>query len=59
MVRHYDTWDCIENQSYFSFEAFSDVLSQIFSLQRTPDLPGPEFTLLQCVLSLLNCWGCR
>lgn len=46
---HLDTWDCVKNQDYFSVEAFQDVLSQIFNFQRTPDIPTPQFTVLQCV----------
>lgn len=46
--QHLDAWDCVSNQEYFSVEAFKDVLSQIFNLQRTPDIPTPQYTLLQC-----------
>ena len=51
IVRHIDTWDSIQNQSYFSVEGFGDVLRQIFNFQRTPELPGPVFELLKCVVS--------
>jgi hypothetical protein len=44
---HLDTWDAVSNQEYFSGEAFMDVLAQIFNLQRTPDIPTPQYTLLQ------------
>lgn len=47
IARHYDTWDSIAQQQYFSTEGFSDVLAQIFNFQRTPDLDGPDFTLLK------------
>eukprot|EP00892_Ulva_mutabilis_P009912 jgi/Ulvmu1/7293/UM035_0081.1 len=45
--RHYDTWDSISQQKYFSVEGFGDVLSQIFNFQRTPDIPSPPFTTLK------------
>jgi hypothetical protein len=50
--QHLDTWDNIESQQYFSVEAFGDVLLQIFNLQQTPALQGPEFTLLKCALDV-------
>lgn len=45
---HLDAWDSVSNQEYFSVEAFMEVLSQIFNFQRTPDIPSPNYTLLQC-----------
>lgn len=47
--RHYDTWDSISNQKYFSVEGFRDVLSQIFNFQRTPDIQSPNFKTLKHV----------
>lgn len=45
--RHIDIWDAIENQEYFSFEAFQHVLAQMASIQRAPDLPTPAYTILR------------
>lgn len=46
--RHIDGWDNLDVSDYFSAPAFVDVLSQIFSLEQTPRLEGPSFTLLKC-----------
>ena len=56
--QHLDYWDNIDNQKYFSFEAFGDVLRQMFSVQRTPDLQSPGFMLLKCVALLLPAFRC-
>lgn len=46
--RHSDTWDAIQNQRYFSVEAFTHMLSQVFDLRRTPmDLETPPYTVLK------------
>jgi hypothetical protein len=36
IVRHVDTWDSVSNQTFFSFEAFSDFLKQLSNVRRTP-----------------------
>ena len=45
--KHIDYWDAINNQEYFSLEAFQHVLSQMFSFQKTPDIPTPSFVVLK------------
>lgn len=45
---HIDTWDSIRNQKFFSLEAFTHVLSQIFDFRRVPlGLQTPPYQLLQ------------
>lgn len=45
--RHIDLWDAVENQDFFSFEAFRHVLDQMGSMQRQPDIPTPYFKTLR------------
>ncbi|BDA48214.1 probable heme-binding-like protein At3g10130, chloroplastic at C-terminar half [Coccomyxa sp. Obi] len=46
--RHLDYWDAIENQQYFSWEAFGHVLQQMTDVSRIPkDLPTPFYTVLK------------
>lgn len=46
--RHLDYWDAIENQEYFSWEAFGHVLQQMTDISRIPkDLPTPFYTILK------------
>jgi len=42
--RHKDTWDAIENQTYFSLEAFLHMLSQVFNISvvHSEDTEGEE-----------------
>lgn len=44
---HADTWDAVENQRFFSGEAFAHMLSQVFDLRRTPQgLEIPPATVI-------------
>ena len=44
---HKDTWDAIDEQSFFSLQAFAHMLSQVFDLRRTPvGLETPPYTVL-------------
>lgn len=45
--RHIDTWDSIQNQQYFSFEAFGDFFRQLLQPYKTPALGTPAYTLLK------------
>ncbi|CAL8466016.1 g5552 [Coccomyxa elongata] len=46
--RHLDYWDAIENQKYFSWEAFGHVLQQMADVSRIPkDLPTPYYIILK------------
>lgn len=45
--RHIDTWDSIQNQQYFSFEAFGDFFKQLLQTYTTPALGTPTYTLLK------------
>lgn len=36
ICRHVDTWDSVQNQDFFSPEAFSDFLGQLANVRRTP-----------------------
>jgi len=47
-TRHIDYWDAIDNQEYFSFEAFGHVLAQLGDLTRTPaDLATPSYMVMR------------
>lgn len=44
---HKDTWDAVENQRYFSVEAFRHVLSQLCNVQHAPiGLESPPYSVL-------------
>jgi len=46
--RHIDYWDSIENQEYFSLEAFAHVLAQLSSLAHAPPaLEQPPYMVLR------------
>jgi len=46
--RHIDYWDAVDNQQYFSWEAFSHVLQQMTDVTRLPKgLPTPSYTILR------------
>ncbi|GMH32413.1 hypothetical protein BSKO_00247 [Bryopsis sp. KO-2023] len=45
--KHIDLWDSIDDQQYFSVEAFRHVLSQVLSLSSTPDLETVDYTILK------------
>ena len=45
--RHIDLWDAVENQDFFSFEAFQHVLAQMSNMQRQPDIPTPYYQVLR------------
>jgi hypothetical protein len=45
--RHIDYWDAVDNQDFFSFEAFLHVLSQMSNTATTPDLYTPKYTVLK------------
>lgn len=45
--KHIDTWDSIQNQKYFSFEAFGDFFKQLLQPYTTPALGTPSYTLLK------------
>lgn len=47
MRRHIDLWDAVENQDFFSLEAFQHVLGQMGSMQRQPDIPTPYYKTLR------------
>lgn len=47
LYRHIDLWDAVENQKFFSFEAFQHVLAQLGSVQRQPDIPTPFYKTLR------------
>eukprot|EP00967_Tisochrysis_lutea_P070869 scaffold93716_cov22-Tisochrysis_lutea.AAC.1 len=45
--KHIDTWDSINNQEFFSVEAFADVLRQMTDLASTPDgLEQPQYRVI-------------
>jgi len=45
--RHIDTWDAIEEQGYFSFEAFVHMLGQVLDVKSAPkDLQSPPYQVL-------------
>jgi len=47
-VKHVDLWDSVEDQSYFSWEAFHNVLAQLGDLSRTPvDLDTPSYMVMK------------
>lgn len=48
--RHIDTWDSIQNQNFFSLEAFGDFWKQMLQTYTTPSLDTPQYTLLRCVM---------
>lgn len=50
--RHIDTWDSIQNQQFFSFEAFGDFWKQLLQTYTTPALQTPDYTLLRCACPL-------
>jgi NADH:ubiquinone oxidoreductase subunit C len=44
---HSDTWDAVGNQQFFSFEAFTHMLSQVSDLRRIPvGLESPPYTVV-------------
>lgn len=45
--KHIDLWDSINNQQFFSLEAFQQVLGQLLSLVATPDLETVEYKILK------------
>jgi len=46
--KHIDTWDSINNQEFFSVEAFADVLRQMTDLASTPDgLEQPQYRVIR------------
>lgn len=46
--KHIDLWDAVEDQDYFSMEAFQHVLAQLGDLTRTPsDLDTPNYTIMR------------
>ncbi len=47
MHRHIDLWDAVENQEFFSLEAFKHVLGQLANMQRQPDIPTPYYRTLR------------
>ncbi len=47
LYRHIDLWDAVENQNFFSFEAFQHVLAQLSNTQRQPDIPTPYYKTLR------------
>lgn len=55
-IKHIDLWDSVENQNYFSWEAFGNVLRQLGDLTRTPaDLETPSY----CVMKKLDAYEIR
>ena len=47
-VKHVDTWDSIENQTYLSPEAVQEVLKQVFNFTKTPEnLKTPKYVTLR------------
>ena len=47
-VKHVDTWDSIENQTYLSPEAVAEVLKQVFNFAKTPEnLKTPKYVTLR------------
>ncbi len=47
--RHIDTWDSVDNQEFFSVEAFADFWKQLLQFYRTPQLESPQYTVLKWV----------
>lgn len=45
--KHIDLWDSIDNQQFFSIEAFQQVLSQLLSLTTTPNLETVNYEVLK------------
>lgn len=47
--KHIDLWDALEpeNQEFFSREGAAHVFSQLTSPAKTPDLDGPDYTILK------------
>ena len=47
-MKHVDTWDSIENQTYLSPEAVQEVLKQVFNFTKTPEnLKTPKYVTLR------------
>ena len=47
-VRHIDLWDSVENQNFFSWEAFCNVMGQLGDLTRTPaGLDSPSYMVMK------------
>jgi len=58
--KHIDTWDSINNQQFFSMEAFLDVLRQMADFASTPEgLEQPQFRVIRCgvVVTAATCQG--
>lgn len=45
--KHIDAWDCLENQEFFSLEAFAFTLRQMFQVAKPPNRYTPEFMILK------------
>ena len=46
--KHIDLWDAVNDQNYFSWEAFHHVLAQLGDLTRTPaDLGTPSYMVMK------------
>ncbi|KAL3159386.1 hypothetical protein ABBQ38_009817 [Trebouxia sp. C0009 RCD-2024] len=45
--KHVDLWDSNEDNSFFSFEGFMFVQSQIWNFSKPANLPTPEFCILK------------
>lgn len=53
--RHVDTWDSIQQQRFFSMEAFGDFWAQLLAPYLTPPLQSPRYTLLRHVWCFVAC----
>lgn len=48
IFRHIDTWDSVDNQEFFSVEAFGDFFRQLLTFYTTPrGLETPKYTILR------------
>ncbi|CAG9465527.1 unnamed protein product [Pedinophyceae sp. YPF-701] len=45
--RHIDIWDSIQQQEYLSKEAFQDLVAQLGTFFKVPDLETPQYMLLR------------
>lgn len=47
ITSHMDTWDSLDDNEYFSMEAFGTLLRGFFNARQTPSLEGPKYTVLK------------
>lgn len=53
--KHVDAWDAIQDNEFFSPEAFAFVLKQLFQVAKPPDRFTPEY----CIMKKFKDWEIR